>query len=392
VSTRFRIDRGNAGVACLPHPAPWLPRAERAFVRLAAFVQTQLDMSAQDALTRCLSDAAAPARAQVLASPSAVLALEDAGAWLQEVLSPAARGTRAEWRRTSSFDDATARIGTLVQLIDTLDRGAGSVRMPALPCSLPGLDVRVEGEGDGDGDGDTVSLRRERRQWICDSGHTLHAIERVPFFGADVRVDSHAPWLGEVRRRLHWRPTATWSWGDTPRQATALLERALGEAGAELPSLVSTLVPFGATDDETFSSFSSAVAPGALYLTATSRPEMLAELIIHEAGHTWLNVQDERGAVLEEDAGDLLLASPFRGTDRPIMGLVHGVVSFGWIRRYWQGLMDAGISEYAETAEARLMRVTAQIDEAILTLKATGSAVTSHGWELIETAARPSRD
>lgn len=61
--------------------------------------------------------------------------------------------------------------------------------------------------------------------------------------------------------------------------------------------------------------------PGVLYIACIEQPEMVAEMIVHEASHQYLNIVQRLGP-LDDGSDDTLYYSPFRREPRPIKGII----------------------------------------------------------------------
>lgn len=363
---------------------PWYTRTELGFLRLATFFRELSNEMYSELFEFCCSKSAEPARRQVLSTPSAVLGVADVQAWVAEAFADVDKAPqqRSEWRQVTNFESALARVATLGEIVAILTQGRGAVNVCEVPYSLPGLDVRVETSPG------TVRLSRSAGDWRADEPVEIRIIDYFHLYKTRVRVDPFALWItGPELTDGHCLSIDAWSGVDVPVRAASLIERAFGSTGEELAELVHTLVPLKLLNSDSFVSSTNRAAPGALYVMATSRPEMLAEMIVHESGHTWLNTWSDRGSVIRSDAHALLLPSPFTGTARPLLGILHGIVAFSWIRRFWRGLLSNGVGSYGAVAERRLREVEKQVHEGLQWLD-TVDAITPLGWELVRRASQ----
>lgn len=363
---------------------PWYARTELGFIRLATFFRELSNEPYNELFEFSCSKSAELARRQVLSTPSAALGVADVQAWISETFADQdnAPQQRSRWRQVTNFESALARVVTLGEIVATLTQGRGAVNICEVPYSLPGLDVRVD-TGLG-----TVHLFQSAGCWRADEPVEIRTIDYFHLYTARVLVDAYALWITEPELTDgHHRATDAWYGADVPARAASLIERAFGSTGEELAKLVHTLVPLKLLNSDSFASSTNRAAPGALYVMATSRPEMLAEMIVHEAGHTWLNTWGDRGLVIRDEAHAMLLPSPFTGTDRPLLGVLHGVVAFSWIMRFWRGLLSNGIGLYGAVAKRRLREVEKQVHEGLRCLN-TVDAITPLGWELVRRASQ----
>ncbi|MFG3404345.1 aKG-HExxH-type peptide beta-hydroxylase [Streptomyces sp. NPDC048142] len=78
--------------------------------------------------------------------------------------------------------------------------------------------------------------------------------------------------------------------------------------------------------DETLHSWALTRLPSTVFTDYTSHPEVLARDLIHEAAHNWLN--DALAAHDVRFPTDVTFFSPWRGTDRPVFGLLHACWAF----------------------------------------------------------------
>ena len=360
---------------------PWFARTASAFTRLAGFFQEILDGSDRDRLECCCSDRAAPSRQDILSSPSAAIAVADAHACVAEFASASNSECRrrAKWREVIDISTASDRIGQLADLIFVHSNKVGTLNILHTPCSLPGFDICVSGPTG------EIRIFLDHSLWLADRPYEIVPVDSFRLYNVDVRVDADAPWIArpELADGGRCRSTATWSWGSVPSDAASLIEQSLGATGSELAAFVYTLVPIEPVSVGCFASSTNRAVPGALYVTVTTRPEMLAEMIVHEAGHAWLNCWQEQGAVVRDN--ETLVQSPFTGSPRPLLGILHGVVAFGWIARFWEGLLNTGAGPFQQVAERRLNEVQRQVSEGLTCLESL-DALTELGWEV---ARRP---
>lgn len=115
----------------------------------------------------------------------------------------------------------------------------------------------------------------------------------------------------------------------------------------------------------------------------------LAESIVHEAMHLLLTSWETIGSFVAEP--DVMLQSPWRGTQRPVQGVLHGTFVFVCIRTFFSRLASAGLGA---SAVDHLTRRLNQISEELsaVDLLRLRSALTPRGaaylheWTLVEGA------
>lgn len=125
-------------------------------------------------------------------------------------------------------------------------------------------------------------------------------------------------------------------------------------------------------------------AVGALYLSPGDGNEvMFAEALVHESFHQLLNaaIVVVNFALTDEAA----MTSPFKPEPRPPIAVLHGIVAFGAVRRFWQR-MAALRPEWELHGMAEVARRSEQINCACATLM--DSDVLTRTGEAVVTAAQ----
>ena len=85
------------------------------------------------------------------------------------------------------------------------------------------------------------------------------------------------------------------------------------------------------------------------------RVERLAESIVHEALHLQLTLVERAEPLVEDNTGELLVRSPWKGERRTLQGLVHGIYVFGNLREFWSDI----VSQRPQSAEFGKERISA---------------------------------
>jgi HEXXH motif-containing protein len=128
------------------------------------------------------------------------------------------------------------------------------------------------------------------------------------------------------------------------------------EMEAEIAASLRCVVPIIATTAGVFRSGTPSRTPGLAYLTVTTSPCHLIDMLIHEAAHSQLFVvqEIEDPLLCPETHGDgwtaPLVYSPWRDDPRPLNGLLHACYVFWRVARFW---LDACAAE-AVREEVRL--------------------------------------
>src|SRR6266436_1900879 len=110
------------------------------------------------------------------------------------------------------------------------------------------------------------------------------------------------------------------------------------ESSRELvTAFATTIIPLEPASDDQHLSVSFAECPGIVYLAFSSTPQVLAEAIVHEADHQWLNAIAQqmslwRGAPAGRPA---CYRSPWRPDPRPLDGLLLGASAFVSVGEMW---------------------------------------------------------
>ncbi|WP_052497743.1 MULTISPECIES: HEXXH motif-containing putative peptide modification protein [unclassified Bacillus (in: firmicutes)] len=105
---------------------------------------------------------------------------------------------------------------------------------------------------------------------------------------------------------------------------------------------------------DTTNSYSIKLLPGTVFTDWTNHDFRLAEAILHESVHNWLNeCLDMYG---EDLSSSKMWFSPWKNEDRPAFGIVHACMAFSVLSRYFAKLIDdSNISDLARNyAKVRL--------------------------------------
>lgn len=161
-------------------------------------------------------------------------------------------------------------------------------------------------------------------------------------------------------------------------------------------SLTTVLVPllqrdgseFGRSSKLEIENGSVTDAVGAAYISpGTGDPVCFAEALIHESYHNLFNmaldIEDFEMETSEE------FYSPWKGTTRPTRAVLHGIVAFSSVMRFWQhlGETETSWSKYAAESVARRAEEILEAAAAVL----SGGVLTDVGAELAEAAASDAR-
>jgi hypothetical protein len=377
-----------AGAHVSPHEQTearaWLGRTEEGFHRAAALLMGCCADRMREDYRICQGPAAdGPVRA-LLTAPATAFAIADLHMWMGETFVVMGRKDgRAPWRQIVDLPSAVERISRIVELAAVAVRGEGTITVPQIPYSLPGLDVCVD-EGHGE-----LHLTRSVDGWRSAQG-VLRRLETFQLYGSTVLVDGDVPWITEPALMVRGGSvygtrlsTVNWVWGAALREAADLIERALRDEGKMIADFAHTLVPVE-VDGCVFNSWVNTVVPGAIYVTRIQRPFVLAELIVHEAAHIWLSEMDYVTRTTNEMHTDVRLDSPPRAHDRPAYAVLQDVVAHAWVSRFWRRLRESGTGAHSFLARMRCEQVDKLVSDGVQSLEQVREAISPYGWKLIE--------
>lgn len=125
-------------------------------------------------------------------------------------------------------------------------------------------------------------------------------------------------------------------------------------------------------------------AVGAVYLSPGRwDPLLFAEALIHESFHQLLNAAAQAVTFTRDD--QVTLASPWKPQPRPPMAVLHGIVAFSSVARFWMTMAPHLVGDGAAAARAQATRRTSQVATAGATLLDAG-VLSPLGADLTRTA------
>lgn len=105
--------------------------------------------------------------------------------------------------------------------------------------------------------------------------------------------------------------------------------------------------------------------PGVLYIACIEQPELVAEMIVHEVSHQYLNIV-QRLSPLDDGSDDTLYYSPFRLEPRPIKGIVTAYHAAGNMLLFFRECNKDSYdkNDYFLTAEQELVPQVLKLETA----------------------------
>lgn len=220
-----------------------------------------------------------------------------------------------------------------------------------LSIALPHIGVQLGGSP-----GDATLIRRGPRQLVVERGAEalsldlahLPAWARLPAApipgheGQNLLLTFHPALLEEVyRSQLLGADLDAGSFTEALSQGLSLIGSADRELGTRVESVVKWYIPIRSPDPATHCSFTSPCLSGVLFLSPSQDALRLAEAIVHELGHTELNMLMDTQPVLEGAAEAEFYYSPWRPDPRPLVGLFHGLFVFSEVANFLERLCEA---------------------------------------------------
>ncbi len=154
------------------------------------------------------------------------------------------------------------------------------------------------------------------------------------------------------------------AWGDSLRQALALMDSVMPALGREARLFVRQIVPVG-YDAHRHLSATYQEAIGTLYLSLHPDPMTMVEAVIHELSHTKLNALLELDPVLQNHREEAY-PSPVRPDPRPLHGVLLAVHAFVPVAYLYERMMEKGhpLAESARFQERHTQIVAGNRDGA----------------------------
>ena len=128
---------------------------------------------------------------------------------------------------------------------------------------------------------------------------------------------------------------------------------------------------------------------GAMHASPPRDEFGFAEMVTHEAAHTWLFLVEEVSPLAERCWDGNHWLSPWRDDARPIGGVIHGVFVFSCAALVLQRLLvrcQYADTELRERVGKRVCRLVSQVEAALREVSAS-SVLTETGAAIIETSA-----
>lgn len=192
----------------------------------------------------------------------------------------------------------------------------------------------------------TIAYRWGPDGWSTEDLAPLPALERA---GMRVAISSAHALSPTAARRLFDADAYSFSsddvgdddgWSATCREALTLIDEAAGEYVPWVASVLREIVPLRARPRE-FNSGSERFSPGVICVSNQNYRWMLAEMIVHESTHQYMNILTRLGPI-DDGSDDQLHYSPFRDKDRPIMFLVVAYHAFANVLLFYRSARENG--------------------------------------------------
>lgn len=267
-----------------------------------------------------------------------------------------------EWRSTNSLLESIRKLGLFARVIDGFEKGLLEVEITdgiQPPISIPGLNLTVLKLPPTT---TKVTFTRTENSWIPDAEIQYIPVQSFRLGQKFIRVDSFSMSLATgnlVGEKI--LDIREWEALETLENSSQLIEKTLPTWIPEMEELISIIIPLVPQKPGQYASSTNSMASGALFCTATDCPEMLAEMIVHEFSHTRLNIILSEDRIVEENPR---VWSPFTKCNRPLIGLIHGLVAFSGMAKFWREVLSKNCTPYQSVAERRLTNINQQIREA----------------------------
>lgn len=127
------------------------------------------------------------------------------------------------------------------------------------------------------------------------------------------------------------------------KKSLQLIEKVSSDKFFHIISTIQFIVPVKYTDRDTHRSFSSSLLPDVLFMSENADALELAEAIIHESSHNYLNQVMSTTDLLTGKEGPKLFYSPWRKDPRPLTGLLHAIFVFTEVCTFYRLLLKKGV-------------------------------------------------
>lgn len=237
-----------------------------------------------------------------------------------------------------------------------------------------------------------VAFRRGRDGWSASNGIELPIVDRA---GVCFSISPASALTPEAGRRLLDADAYSFdisevaddvSWHRVCEESVDLLSEAAPEYVPWVGAVLRDLVPLQARP-RVFNSGSDRYSPGVVCLSNQPYRWVLAEMLVHECTHQYMNIVTRLGSI-DDGTDHELHFSPFRNKDRPIMFLVVAYHAFANVLLFYRSARARGMvpepipgqEEAFTNREATLARQLEQIEGPL----AVSTALTPIGRALWE--------
>lgn len=190
----------------------------------------------------------------------------------------------------------------------------------------------------------------------------------------------------------HVDPAVTDEWRALVRDSAALIAELDNPDFTNATALTTVVVPLLQRDGEAYGrsskfeieSGSLTDAVGMAYVSpGTWDRASFAEAMVHESYHNLFNMALELGEFELDNAAEFY--APWKGTTRPTRAVLHGIVAFSAVMRFWQHLSNIH-GDWSTYADELVSRRAAEVLQSATAVLAAG-VLSGAGEELAEAAA-----
>jgi len=142
-------------------------------------------------------------------------------------------------------------------------------------------------------------------------------------------------------------------WQDILESSLAFLEEVLAKGYEEIIATIRVIVPVVPPRQGSHTSGTNAALPGAIYLSYSAERFMMAESLIHEYGHTKLNILLKTDPLVTNALHGPYVYSPWKPVPRPLLGILHGIFAFQGVCQLWQAALEQSLPESSRTFVSR---------------------------------------
>ncbi len=168
------------------------------------------------------------------------------------------------------------------------------------------------------------------------------------------------------------------------RNAFGLIQQVHPSKLDHIISTIECIVPVNFENKDVHRSFSDSTLPGVIFLSQNATAIEMAEAIIHECGHNYLNAILQTIDLSSGAEPSRLFYSPWRQDPRPLGGLFHAIFVFTEVCIFYHSLLEMNIlgSTDSTTVAFNLDKNYSRIRKALPQLKK--DLLTPEAWEIVK--------